>query len=118
MKLSKKKNTKKTTKEDIVSLMIADGDDDFIDDDALLTEEDRVRPTVEKSDCSTKRKACKNCSCGRAEMEEKEIAAKKTNTAVQLSNPYLTDEQINNPQSACGSVRLHLSCMSSLDALF
>lgn len=39
------------------------------------------------------RKACKNCSCGRAEEEEK----------VKLG---LTMDQINNPQSACGNVCL------------
>jgi hypothetical protein len=43
----------------------------YIDEDALLTKEEQdSRPLVEKNDCSTKRKACKNCSCGRAEMEE------------------------------------------------
>ena len=45
------------------------------------------------------RKACKNCTCGRAEEEEK---------AVKLG---LTAEQINNPKSACGSVStVHLLC--------
>ncbi|RWV89953.1 hypothetical protein GW17_00047878, partial [Ensete ventricosum] len=38
------------------------------------------------------RKACKNCTCGRAQEEEK------------LQKVGLTTEQINNPQSACGSV--------------
>jgi len=43
---------------------------DLIDEDTLLTrEEASSRPELGTSDCSTKRKACKNCSCGRAEME-------------------------------------------------
>ncbi|ONM12195.1 Anamorsin-like protein [Zea mays] len=40
------------------------------------------------------KKACKNCTCGRAEAEEK------------VGKLELTAEQINNPQSACGSCGL------------
>lgn len=47
----------------------------------------------EVGDCEvgSTRKACKNCTCGRAEAEEK----------VKLG---LTMDQLNNPQSACGNV--------------
>ena len=38
------------------------------------------------------RKACKNCTCGRAEAEEK------------VEKLGLTMDQLNNPQSACGNV--------------
>lgn len=61
------------------------------------------------------RKACKNCTCGRAEAEAK------------VEKLELTAEQINNPQSACGSVSIasrisvpissflwRLHCMSQL----
>eukprot|EP00798_Chlamydomonas_sp_ICE-L_P032179 gene32179-16717_t len=53
-----------------------DGDgDELMDDEELLTEEDRVKPTVAAaSDCATSKKACKNCSCGRAEMEAADVA--------------------------------------------
>ncbi|AAZ12942.1 Cytokine-induced anti-apoptosis inhibitor 1, Fe-S biogenesis, putative [Trypanosoma equiperdum] len=41
-----------------------------IDEDDLLTAEDReAKSTVEKLDCATRRRACKNCTCGRAELE-------------------------------------------------
>nr|CCC91947.1 conserved hypothetical protein [Trypanosoma congolense IL3000] len=41
-----------------------------IDEDELLTAEDReTKGAVEKLDCATRRRACKNCTCGRAELE-------------------------------------------------
>lgn len=60
--------------------------DDLEDEDALLTEEDLVRPSgvATKDDCEIgkggQRKACKNCSCGRAELEASESAAVKIST--------------------------------------
>ncbi|KAJ6306769.1 hypothetical protein OIU78_021977 [Salix suchowensis] len=67
---------------------------DLIDEDSLLTEEDLKKPQLPPvGDCEvgSAKKACKNCTCGRAEEEEK----------VKLG---LTMDQLNNPQSACGSV--------------
>jgi hypothetical protein len=79
---------------------LADDDtQDLIDEEDLLDEEDRVqRPDAESlqrpvGDCSTKKKACKNCSCGRAELEAKQSA---DNGAVVVS----TDKVV----SSCGSV--------------
>ncbi|XP_018511133.1 anamorsin homolog isoform X1 [Brassica rapa] len=70
-----------------------DDDLDLIDEDSLLTEEDLKKPQLPAvSGCETTKKACKNCVCGRAEIEEK---------AVKLG---LTEDQIENPQSSCGSV--------------
>ncbi|KAF9682795.1 hypothetical protein SADUNF_Sadunf05G0145500 [Salix dunnii] len=76
---------------------------DLIDEDSLLTEEDLKKPQLppvtkfacEVGDCEvgSARKACKNCTCGRAEEEEK----------VKLG---LTMDQLENPQSACGSCGL------------
>ncbi|KAL1210727.1 Anamorsin-like protein [Cardamine amara subsp. amara] len=72
-----------------------DDDFDLIDEDSLLTEEDLKKPQLPvASGCETTKKACKNCVCGRAEIEEK---------AVKLG---LTEDQIENPQSSCGSCGL------------
>ncbi|XP_024012395.1 LOW QUALITY PROTEIN: anamorsin homolog [Eutrema salsugineum] len=72
-----------------------DDDLDLIDEDSLLTEEDLKKPQLPVvSGCETTPKACKNCVCGRAEIEEK---------AVKLG---LTEDQIENPQSSCGSCGL------------
>lgn len=71
-------------------------DSDLIDEDSLLSEEDLQKPQLPQvDDCEvgSTRKACKNCTCGRAEAEEK----------VQIG---LTEEQISNPQSACGNCGL------------
>ncbi|XP_068646965.1 anamorsin homolog [Aristolochia californica] len=74
-----------------------DDDSDLIDEDSLLTEEDMKKPQLPVvGDCEvgSTRKACKDCTCGRAEAEEKTIKI------------GLTEEQMNNPQSACGSCGL------------
>lgn len=52
---------------------------------------DNVGVTVVES-CAPTKKACRNCSCGRVELEEKQEEVK------------LTAAQINNPSSSCGSV--------------
>ncbi|KAL5730345.1 hypothetical protein ACHQM5_003178 [Ranunculus cassubicifolius] len=86
---------KKSTK--VLPKIEIDDDEDLIDEDTLLTEEDLKKPKLPiVSDCevgSTK-KACKNCTCGRAEEEEK---------VVKLG---LSMDQIENPKSACGSCGL------------
>ncbi|KAK8968853.1 hypothetical protein KSP40_PGU000337 [Platanthera guangdongensis] len=76
--------------------LLMDDESDLIDEDSLLTEEDLKKPQLPAvSDCEVgrTRKACKNCTCGRAEEEEKVLLG-------------LTAEQITNPQSACGSCGL------------
>ncbi|GLT91672.1 hypothetical protein SLE2022_095480 [Rubroshorea leprosula] len=74
-----------------------DEDSDLIDEDSLLTEEDLKKPqlpTVGDCEVGSTRKACKSCTCGRAEAEEKGQKLE------------LTMDQINNPQSACGNCGL------------
>ncbi|CAM0901681.1 unnamed protein product [Alopecurus aequalis] len=74
-----------------------DDDDELIDEDSLLTEEDLKKPELPVvGDCEVgaTKKACKNCSCGRAEAEQK------------VEKLGLTAEQMDNPVSACGSCGL------------
>ncbi|XP_059640762.1 anamorsin homolog [Cornus florida] len=87
----KKKATKILPKLDI------DNEMDLIDEDSLLTEEDLKKPQMPLvGDCEvgSTRKACKNCTCGRAEAEEK------------VQKLELSMDQLDNPQSACGSCGL------------
>ncbi|KAI8137899.1 cytokine-induced anti-apoptosis inhibitor 1, Fe-S biogenesis-domain-containing protein [Fennellomyces sp. T-0311] len=65
------------TKKAVWTVSADDGDDELEDADALLDDEDLVKPSKESlarpDDCEMtdgRRKACKNCTCGRAEMEE------------------------------------------------
>uniref|UniRef100_A0A0C9S4E9 Anamorsin homolog n=1 Tax=Wollemia nobilis TaxID=56998 RepID=A0A0C9S4E9_9CONI len=79
-------------------LDIQDDVDDLIDEDSLLTEEDMKKPEMPQvDDCEVGKagkKACKNCICGRVEMEEKQ------------EKLQLTSDQLENPQSSCGSCSL------------
>lgn len=77
------------------------GDVPLIDESSLLSEADLAKPQRGPDDCevgSTK-KACKNCSCGRAEMEPNQEAPKK---------PRITLAMLENPavNSSCGSCSL------------
>lgn len=77
--------------------LVSTTDEDLIDEDELLTEEDRIRPVLEKpSDCEVGagKKACKNCTCGRAEAEQAGESVK------------LTPEMLENPTSSCGNCAL------------
>jgi len=78
---------------------------DFMDEDDLVNPNDLVKPDMEKvrADCGTGKtsgKACKNCTCGRAQEEAQAGgAAKKTK---------LTLEMLENPgiDSSCGNCAL------------
>jgi len=95
-----KRGAKKTVTNDVAKVWTLSAQDvnddelDIIDSDALLEEEDLLRPDtgILKNDCgpnSGKRKACKNCTCGLAE----EIVSK----APPAPKPY---------KSACGNCSL------------
>eukprot|EP01096_Ripella_sp_DP13-Kostka_P002173 TRINITY_DN1289_c0_g1_i1.p1 TRINITY_DN1289_c0_g1~~TRINITY_DN1289_c0_g1_i1.p1 ORF type:complete len:281 (+),score=127.72 TRINITY_DN1289_c0_g1_i1:530-1372(+) len=86
-------------KKQAVWLINGDEDEELEDEDGLLEDDDKILPSFKKpvdasalagSDCEVskdgnKRGACKNCTCGRAEM---------------------TDEDLDDTKSACGNCYL------------
>eukprot|EP00793_Prasinoderma_coloniale_P001994 PRCOL_00002502-RA len=70
-------------------LGVVAGEDDAVRNEAVAD--------AAASGCATKRTACANCSCGRKEREEAQAKGVKVE---------LTDEMVNNPQSACGNCGL------------
>uniref|UniRef100_A0A915MJW3 Anamorsin C-terminal domain-containing protein n=1 Tax=Meloidogyne javanica TaxID=6303 RepID=A0A915MJW3_MELJA len=73
------------------------GDDDLIDEDALLEPKDLERPE-QKTGCGPakeggeqkKKRACKNCTCGLAELEDTEDEKCYLGDAFRCSNcPYM-----------------------------
>jgi len=74
-------------------------DEELIDEDELLDEQDRSsRPNTKRDDCEVgkTRKACKNCTCGRAEAEA--APSQKKLTLDMLENPGVN--------SGCGNCAL------------
>lgn len=85
-------------------VMIADDDDDLIDEDKLLSDASNIignppamNDIATKDDCSG-REPCENCSCGRADVN----GTSKTPS----SNPAVTDENKEVDKSACGKCGL------------
>ncbi|CAG9463115.1 unnamed protein product [Pedinophyceae sp. YPF-701] len=69
---------------------------ELIDGDALLKESDLQKPSLPDADgCATSKRACKNCTCGRAEQEAPEKVK-------------LTPDMLENPQNqgGCGNCAL------------
>jgi hypothetical protein len=50
-------------------VVISNDNAELVDEDNLLSGENEYKKLEKPEDCSTKPKACKNCSCGRAEQE-------------------------------------------------
>jgi len=73
--------------------------DELMDTNDLLSEQDLVKPDLSSvSNCNTAKKACANCSCGRAEMETQDSIKKQKVTLEMLENPGVG--------SSCGSCGL------------
>ncbi|KAI7904289.1 cytokine-induced anti-apoptosis inhibitor 1, Fe-S biogenesis-domain-containing protein [Cokeromyces recurvatus] len=91
--------------------------DDLEDEDALLDESDKVKPSKESltrpDDCELtdgKRKACKNCTCGRAEEEEGSMEQQDNVVSLDLMDDF-EDEVVEvdptpKKTGGCGSCAL------------
>jgi len=71
---------------------VVDSTADLVDEDALLAGDNADDAIKASGDCSTKPRACADCSCGRAEAEQKADAA------------GFTEDQLQSFTSACGNV--------------
>ena len=102
----------KKTKETTVSHSPWEDDDprdETIDEDALLTEKDKAKPTAKEGvGCPPTRKPCKDCTCGRKEEEEtKENATPKgTRTSAVVKMDLENDPNDETFKSACGNCAL------------
>lgn len=103
----------KKTKKTLVSKASAweeddDERDEMIDEDALLTEKDKAKPTEgEGVGCPPTRKPCKDCTCGRKEEEEmKENATPGTTTSSVVKMDLENDPNDETFKSACGNCAL------------
>lgn len=112
----KKKPKQTEEKKKAWTVSVNDDDDELLDDDMLLDEEDKVKPSKEAlarpDDCEMvdgRRKACKNCTCGRASMADGEAEEEESNNVVSLD---LLEEAISevdptpNKVGGCGSCAL------------
>ena len=105
VKFSLEEKTKKTVS---ASAWEDDDQDEMIDEDALLTEKDKAKPTEgEGVGCPPTRKPCKDCTCGRKEEEEmKENATPGTTTSSVVKMDLENDPNDETFKSACGNCAL------------
>lgn len=100
----------KKTKKTLVSKASAweeddDERDEMIDEDALLTEKDKAKPTEgEGVGCPPTRKPCKDCTCGRKEEEEMKENATPASSVVKMD--LENDPNDETFKSACGNCAL------------
>ena len=106
------KKTKKTLVSKASGAWEEDEDDrdEMIDEDALLTEKDKAKPTTAEGEgvgCPPTRKPCKDCTCGRKEEEEmKENATPGTTTSSVVKMDLENDPNDETFKSACGNCAL------------
>ena len=102
VKFSLEKKTKKTVS---ASAWEDDDQDEMIDEDALLTEKDKAKPTEgEGVGCPPTRKPCKDCTCGRKEEEEMKENATPASSVVKMD--LENDPNDETFKSACGNCAL------------
>ena len=99
----------KKTKKTLVSHSAWEEEDDrdeMIDEDALLTEKDKAKPTAEGEGvgCPPTRKPCKDCTCGRKEEEEMKENATPASSVVKMD--LENDPNDETFKSACGNCAL------------
>ncbi|KAJ3320016.1 Anamorsin [Boothiomyces sp. JEL0866] len=98
LSFGKKKAKEEPKKPAVWTVSANDDDEELENEDELLDEEDLVvPPTQAPGDCSTKKKACKDCTCGRAEEEEQEALQMAAKITVVKKKPIT---------SSCGSCYL------------
>ena len=79
--------------------------DETIDEDALLTEKDKAKPTAKEGvGCPPTRKPCKDCTCGRKEEEEMKENATPASSVVKMD--LENDPNDETFKSACGNCAL------------
>ena len=84
-----------------------DREDEMIDEDALLTEKDKAKPTTAEGEgvgCPPTRKPCKDCTCGRKEEEEMKENATPASSVVKMD--LENDPNDETFKSACGNCAL------------
>lgn len=84
--------------DDLDDLIITGEDDELIDEDDLITEEDRLGAIVQPPECRPKagkrRRACKDCTCGLKEKIDAEDAAKRANADKALNTLKLGEDDL------------------------